>query len=180
MAEAESDPFEVLSTERGVVRVFTTELDAEGNAAITPENVQRLLGDGLELDPSRVEVFPSSRIAPIGLSAYLHEGYGIPTADLGGKSAALDALKGLLILVASGAFKGQALSIEPEPGIRFVGAFSEPAMAPPVQMAESDAAKGQIEPGGKPTPLDARSGSLWPFVLGALVIAAALVLFLLF
>ena len=173
-----SDPFDISPSERGVVRVFTTDLDSEGNAAITPENVHRLLGDGLELDPSKIEVFPSTVIEPIGLSAYLSEGYGIPAEDLNGRSAALDRLKGLVIVVASSAFKGKPATLEPRPGLRFVGAFHEPAMDPPVRMADSAASEGQLSPKGTSMPLDRRSGSTWPFVLGALVIAAALVLFL--
>jgi hypothetical protein len=174
------DPFEIPSSERGVVRVFTTDLDAEGNAAITPENVQRLLGANLDLDPSRIEVFPSSVIEPIGLSTYLQEGYGIPPKDLGGTSAALDALKGLVVLVASGAFKGQAVTLDPRSGVRFVGAYSEPRMAPPEPMAAPQSAEGHLTPDGLAPQLDVRSGSGWPLFLGALVLAAALVLFLVF
>ncbi|MEO0918009.1 MAG: hypothetical protein AAFY31_13655 [Pseudomonadota bacterium] len=134
-----TDPFQVLSSERGVVRVFTTDLDAEGNSAVTRENVHRLLGHDLDLDPSRIEVFPSTVLEAMGLSAYLEEGYGIPAEDLRGTSAALDALKGLVIIVASGAFKGRKASLEPNPGIRFIGVFSEPGMEPPVPMPPSNA-----------------------------------------
>ncbi len=173
-----TDPFTVLSSERGVVRVFTTDLNAEGNSAITPNKVQRLLGQGLDLDPSRVEVFPSTVIEAIGLSTYLQEGYGIPKMDLVGTSAALDAMKGLVILVASAAFKGEAATLDPKPGIRFVGSFREPAMAPPTQMTPPETSEGRITPEGAQVKLDTQFGSLWPLILVALLAAAALVLFL--
>ncbi len=173
-----TDPFEVLSTERGVVRVFTSDHDPEGNAAITPENVHRLLGDGLDLDPSRIEVFPSTVLEALGLAAYLQEGYGIPEEALSGTAAALDSMKGLMILVASPAFRGKAVTLDPKPGIRFVGAFSEPANAPPETMAATASSEGVLAPNGASPVLETRSGSSWPIVLVALVMAVALVLFL--
>ncbi|MEM7720525.1 MAG: hypothetical protein AAF222_15100 [Pseudomonadota bacterium] len=172
-----TDPFQVLSSERGVVRLFTTELDAEGNSAVTRENVHRLLGDGLELDPGRIEVFPSTVLDAMGLSAYLHEGYGIPQSDLRGTSAALDALKGLVIILASGAFKGQKTVLEPKPGIRFIGLFREVRTSPPVPMTPPASAEGGLSAGGEMRPLDTRRGNSWLLVLLALLAAAALVLF---
>ncbi len=173
-----TDPFEVFSSERGVVRIFTTELDAEGSSAVTPKNVHRLLGEGLDLDAGRIEVFPSTALEAMGLSVYLQEGYGIPEADLSGQAAALDALKGLVILVASGAFKGEAVTLNPKPVIRFVGAFREPAMAPPTSMAAPEAAEGVLEPGGRTPPQPAPRGSSWPVAVLALLFLAILVLLL--
>jgi hypothetical protein len=174
------DPFKIQSSERGVVRVFTTDLDSEGSSAITPENVHRLLGDGLNLDSSRIEVFPSTVLDVMGLSTYLVEGYGIPKADLQGQAAALDALKGLVILVSSSAFKGQAVELDPKSGIRFVGLFSEPVPAPPEKMDAPKAAEGTISGGYRSMPLDTRSGRMWPLALIILLAAAALVLLLVF
>ncbi len=173
-----SDPFEVPSTERGVVRLFTTDLDAEGNAAITAENVHRLLGNDLDLDPSRIEVFPSTVIEEMGLSAYLSEGYGIPVEDLKGTAAKLDGMKGLVILVASSAFKGQEATLAPNDGIRFVGAYREPGMAPPKTMAVPEATEGHLSPSGSDQPLSTRRGSFWPVALLALLGAAILLLLL--
>ena len=173
------DPFKVLSSERGVVRVFTTDLDSEGSAAITPENVHRLLGDGLDLESSRIEVFPSTVLEAMGLSNYLVEGYGIPEADLRGQIAALDSLKGLVVLVASGAFKGKVVELDPKPGIRFVGLFGEPSAAPPEKMEVPKTAEGIIGE-SEPVPLEIRSGSIWPLTLLLLLAAVALVLLLVF
>ena len=173
-----TDPFDIPSSERGGVRVFTTDLEPEGNAAITPGNVHRLLGQNLELDASRIEVFPSKALDGMGLSTYLHEGYGVPMHDLKGTSAALDALTGLVILVASSAFQGKAAVLEPKTGVRFVGIFFEPRPDPPVKMTPPDAAEGQLSPKGEAPPPVTHKGSHRALVLLALLIAAALVLFL--
>ncbi len=173
-----TDPFDVPSSERGVVRLFTTDLDAEGNAAITPKNVHRLLGIDLDLDPNRIEIFPSTVIEELGLSAYLSEGYGIPASDLKGTAAKLDGMKGLVILVASSAFKGQGATLAPADGIRFVGAFQEPGMAPPKTMAPPKSTEGVLSPTGTDQPLNTRQGSFWPVALLALLGAAILLLLL--
>lgn len=177
-----ADPHQVEASEFGVVRVFTTELEPEGDAAITAQNVQKILGNDVELDASKVEVFPSKVIAGLGLSAYLREGYGIPERDLAGKAAALDALSGLIILVPTSAFGGRAVSLEPNPAVRFIGAFREPRPAPPVQMPDSPSAEGQTTPAAADytTMVQRRSKGSWIIALGALIIAAALVLFAVF
>ena len=171
-----TDPFSVSAHERGVVRVFTTDFDAEGNAAITRENVARLLGSGLDLDPARIEVFPSSRLDPMTLSEYLREGYGIPAADLAGKASALDALKGLVILVASSAFRGKSAELDPKNGIRLVGAFSEPGMQPPKPMLPAEGPEVTLQQRGA-TALP--SGGRKPgstLALAALILAAVIIL----
>lgn len=171
-----TDPFEISTHERGTVRVFTTDLDAEGNAAITPGKVARLLGHGLDLDPSRIEVFPSSRLEPMGLSEYLREGYGIPAERLEGKVSALDSLKGLVILVASSAFKGQAATLDPKNGIRFVGAFEEEPAAPPRQMGKPDDPPETLQPRGAAAPPSPGSKPGALTILAALLLAAAFLL----
>ena len=176
------DPYTVSAQESGVVRVFTTDLEPEGDAAITAQNIHKVLGDGITLDRAKVEVFPSKVIEGLGLSAYLREGYGIPEGDLAGKAAALDALAGLIILVPSSAFGGREQVLDPRPGVRFIGAFSEPRGAPVVQMAPSASAEGRLSPKGSrgsDRDLRQRKGS-WIIALGALIIAAALVLFAVF
>ncbi|NNE80363.1 MAG: hypothetical protein HKN18_08840 [Silicimonas sp.] len=176
------DPFSVQANERGMVRVFTTELEPEGDAAITAQNVHKILGKDLDIDPAKVEVFPAKVIAGMGLATYLREGYGIPEADLAGKAAALDALKGLIILIPSSAFEDKAQVLDPNQAVRFLGAFQEPAPKPPVQMAPTESAEGRTEPGkSRSSQINQkqRKGS-WIVALGALIIAATLVLFAVF
>lgn len=175
-----SDPFDISKSEKGVVRIFTTDMETEGSAAITPENVHRLLGDGLKLDAANVEVFPSTVIEEMSLSRYLQEGYGVPSDDIKGTAAALDALKGLIIVVSSRAFGGAATVLQPKNGIRFVGLFHEPSMAPPRKMDTPESSEGNLSPTGQSTPPQQRAGSTWTLALGALLLAAALVLFAVF
>lgn len=176
-----ADPFQVLASEQGVVRVFATELEPEGAAAITASNVHKLLGKDILLDPAKVEVFPAKVIQALGLTAYLLEGYGIAEEDLRGKRSALDALTDLIVLVPSSAFMNKAQTLEPNPALRFIGAFSEPAKAPPATMAKTSAGEGNLTPPNtiNTMQLRHRKGS-WIIALGALIIAAALVLFAVF
>ena len=179
-AEPSIDPFQVLSSERGVVRVFTTELDAEGSSAVTVANVQRLLGNDLDLDDSRIEVFPSTALEAMGLSIYLQEGYGIPEEDLRGVAAALDSLKGLIVLVVSGAFKGQSVSLEPNPGLRFVGLVREPSMAPPEIMSAPSSTEGVLGDKQAEVQKEPPRGTAWPIAILVLIAALTLVLLLVF
>ncbi len=174
------DPYKVSVTEKGVVRLFTTDLEPEGDMAITAQNVHKLLGQDIELNAAKVEVFSPKMIEPIGMSTYLNEGHGVPEADLEGTAAALDAMTGLVIVIPTSAFKGKAVTLEPMAGIQFVGAFHEPRAAHPVAMAEPEAAEGQLSPQGKPTDPFMQYQRGWVLALSALLIAAALVLFAVF
>lgn len=173
-----SDPYDVKPNERGVVRVFVNDPESQGDAAITAESAGELLGEGLDLDPKYVEVFPARTVDAMGLSTYLQEGYGIPPEDLKEGAAELDALKGRVILVASPAFQGKPATLSPDPGLRFLGAYREPGMAPPEPMPAPESATGRIAPqdSAPPPPTGRRPGT--GLILAALLIAAALVLFL--
>lgn len=173
-----TDPYTIPAHERGVVRVFTTDLEPEGNAAITPEKVGRLLGDGLALDPTRVEVFPSTRLEPMSLSEYLREGYGIPAENLAGKASALDALKGLVILLASAAFRGKDATLDPRDGIRFVGAFQEPGMDPPKSMDRAEGPEATLQSQGGVVPPQPGKKPGAGVILVALLLAVAILLVL--
>ncbi len=171
------DPNHVAATEFGKVRLFSTELDPEDAANITSKNVHRLLGDNIDLDATKVEVIPSRAIDAIGLRQYLTSGYGISPEDLKGKGAALDALKGLIVLIPTSAFKGIEQALDPNPALRFIGVFTEEAAAAPTPMASHKDAEGSHLPGpnhARPIPSSGRS---WIGAIGALIIAATLVLF---
>lgn len=177
-----TDPLEVKAGERGVVRVFTTDLEPEGDAAIVPKNVGKLLGDGIMTDPAKIEVFPARMLDTLGITNYLHEGYGIPHEAMAGKAAVLNALSGLIVLVSSSAFRGKAVSLDPNPALRFIGAFAEEPSAAPRRMAHHDSAEGHVVPDHlKPdvTNNPHRIAS-WIIALGAIILAAALVLFVVF
>ena len=171
------DPNHVVATEFGKVRLFSTELDPEDAANISAKNVQRLLGEGVDLDATRVEVIASKSIEAIGLRQYLVSGYGIAGEDLKGKGAALDALTGLIVLIPSSAFKGKEQTLDPNPALRFIGVFTEENAEPPAPMMSRKGAEGDLTPGpshARPIP---NAGRSWIGALGALIIAAAIVLF---
>jgi hypothetical protein len=69
--------------ERGTVRLFAIDLPpGEARAfADDPAAVARALG-APDLDLRHIDVFPVSRIAPLGLAAFLTEGHGIPARAL--------------------------------------------------------------------------------------------------
>jgi len=173
----EFDPNRVAATEFGKVRLFSTELDPEEASNITAQNVHRLLGANLDLDATKVEVIASKAIDAIGLRQYLITGYGIAGEDLKGKAAALDALKGLIVLIPTSAFKGLDQVLNPNPALRFIGVFTEEAAAAPARTTSHQSAEGSITPGpshARPIPSAGRS---WIGAFGALIIAAAIVLF---
>lgn len=173
------DPLDVTAGERGVVRIFTTDLEPEGDAAITPANVHKLLGRNIELDAKKVEVFPAKMIDALGLPMYLHEGYGIPTEDMAGKAAVLEALNGLVILIPSSAFRGRDLRLSPNPALRFIAAFREEPLAPPVRMAHHETSEGAVAPSGPSRAYREaeRHFKWWIVALLALALSGALVLF---
>ena len=177
-----SNPYHVPASEHGVVRVFTTDLEPEGEAAITAQNIERLMGNGVSLDPSKVQVFPAKVIEGMGLTAYLVEGYGIPENDLAGTAAALDALTGLIVLVPSSAFRQREITLDPNPLLRLVGTFREEPGAPPRRMEPTASAEGVVPPGERR--IDPRAvreaRRSWMIALSALIGAAALVLLLVF
>ena len=177
-----SDPHHISENEHGLVRLFTTELEPEADSAITAQNVHKLLGEDIVLDAEKTEVFPSKVLAGLGLSLYLTEGYGVSENELAGKSAALDALNGLIVLIPSSAFTDRPQHLNPNPALRFIGTFHEGKGEGVRPMSKPDAAKGQIkspEVAGYDPNTRARHYS-WTIALGALIIAAALVMYLTF
>ena len=143
------DPLTVLAGERGVLRVFTGDLLEEGD--VTPETVQGLLGEGVVLNPAKVEVFPPAAIQPVGMAAYLAEGHGIPIEDL--DQEALETLTGLVIVVPSSAFEGRQVALTLNEGIRLVVAYREPSAAPPRAMAEPGRVETPLAPSSASKPI---------------------------
>lgn len=170
------DPLVVSAHEHGTVRVLTTALDPLDASAITAQNVQRLLGEDVSLDPEKVEVAPTRALESLGLSAYLREGYGIADKDLDGRRAQLDAVSGLVVLIPASAFGGREQTLDPHPSMRFLGLFREESAAPTLQMSRPDSAKGTVTQTSSLTPASStgrRKGS-WIIALGAVIFAVAL------
>ena len=137
--------------ERGTVRLFAVDLppDEARAFAADPGAMARALGMP-DLDADRVDVFPVSRIAALGLPAFLAEGNGIPPSELEKDAAALEALDGHVAIVGSGAFGPAARRLTVAAPLRLVGAWSEDI--PPIRFdtLPSEGAKGVI--GGRAVP----------------------------
>lgn len=177
-ASQDSDPLTVSQHEFGTVRVFTTALDAEDASNITAQNVHKLLGE-VTLKSEKVEVVPTRALEGLGLTGYLREGYGVARKDLAGRAAQLDSVTGLLVMIPASAFGGEAQIIDPHPSMRFLGLFHEDKATPPRPMSVPEAATGTLESPAKhrvPAAESKRQRS-WFIALGSLLIAAALVLF---
>ena len=174
------DPHYIPADEYGYVRIFTTELEPEGDAAITASNVHKILGKDVSLNPKKVVVIPSKVLVGMGLTRYLLEGYGIAEQDIAGKSAALNALTGLIILIPSSAFLGREQTLDPNSALRFIGTFREQSAQAPGPMSKPTSAEGSITPPvtSTPRPVPRQRPGSWIIALGALIIAAALVLFI--
>ena len=169
------DPLYVPANEYGRVRIFTTDAQPEGASAITPNNVEKLLG--VELNARKVEIVPSGVLKEMGLTNYLIEGYGVAASDIAGRQAALDALSGLVILLPSSAFKGEDVTLTPDASLRLVGMFEEEAhRAHDATVPDAPPAYETKRTTPRPGPQTSRRGSSM-IALGALIIAAALLLF---
>ena len=164
--------------ERGTVRLFAVELPPEEAPAFAadPGAVARALG-APDLDPTRVEVFPVSRIAAIGLPAYLAEGHGIPPDALAADRETLAALEGHVVIVAAGAFGPEARVLQVAPPLSLVGQWQEDL--PEIRFGDlpSESARGSL--GAPPAPRSApRAGPGRAQLLTILILILAVVGFI--
>ncbi len=164
--------------ERGTVRVFAVDLPPEEAQAFAadPTAVPRALGTS-DIDTGHIDVFPASRIAALGLPAYLAEGHGIPPDTLAADAAALDALDGHVAVVGAGAFGPAGRTLTVSPPLRLVGTYSEGV--PPVTFTPlpSEGAAGVLgSPGPKPLPTP--GGSNLTRILTILLLVLAVVGFI--
>ncbi len=118
-------------------------------------------------DQSEVEVFPASKISPVGLVSYLIDGHGIAATDLGAQAATLEGLQGTVVVVTSRAFADGSGRLEVREPMRLVGQFREAAaeIGAPLPI-ETESAKGNL--GGKadrPPKSDARVGGMVAMVV---------------
>lgn len=129
LLRALSQPMSVAGGEQGIVRVFGLGLDKAAldnllakPAEAQPLVIERMLGARLAR-PDRVDLIRLADLGPMGLAGYLAEGHDVPPAALATDRARLDRLTGAVMLVDSTAFGGAALSLNPDPELRFLGAY---------------------------------------------------------
>ncbi len=127
--------------ERGKIRVFALSMsDAEASvldpkanpahptaddaAPTAPQPLARLLGTE-RIDPEYIEVFPVADLADLGLAGYLLEGEGADPTGVERDRTRLSALDGWVMLVYSGAFKGEARTLSPVADLTLIGTYDE-------------------------------------------------------
>jgi hypothetical protein len=164
--------------ERGTVRVFALDLPPEEAQAFAadPTAVPRALGTS-DIDPGHVDVFPVSRIAALGLPAFLAEGHGIPPEALAADAAALDALDGHIAVVGAGAFGPAGRSLTVAPPLRLVGTYSEAVPSVSFTPLPAESATG-ILGGATPPPAPTPGGSGLTRILTVLLLILAIVGFI--
>lgn len=142
----------------GTVLVLTWAGDAD------PAMVAHAFGADLA-NPDHLEVFEATKIAPVGLTAYLAEGHGIDPADLAGEAARLDGLTGTLAVLSARAFAGGRGTVTMVAGLALVATFREAAAKTGAPLPiETESAKGNLS-GGAPAKSDARVGGMVAMVV---------------
>jgi len=170
-----SERFTIKDNEHGVVRLFTvdlpeSELDDFADDSDGPSALQEALGvDRLNMD--FVELFPVNTLEGVGLAGYMVDGLGVSPTDGEEDRARLEAIRGNVLVVLSGAFGGQAQTLTPKSPLRWVGTYTEERAPVNFKPLPSESAKGST--GGKTPPSDAamsgRVASIALLVLFALV-----------
>lgn len=150
--------------ESGVTRIFAIEAADPALTAILPPlpldpgHLARLLGvTGLrDGHADRVAI---KDLGDLTLSEFLRIGHDARSEDLAVILPALDRLRGLVLLVHSSAFGGQALTLTPQPGLTFIGAFRRHD-APPAPLSLPEKERAEVLQ--RPTPQGAgvRIGAL--------------------
>ncbi|HKL70049.1 hypothetical protein [Salibaculum sp.] len=105
--------------------------------------LEQAVGAG-RLAPSHVELFMAETMADYGLSDYLVEANGMDASSVDPDRARLDALRGPVLLVLSGALADGIDRLEPKAPLTLVGRYTETpnfTLRPPLQ---SVAAPGSI------------------------------------
>ncbi len=176
-----TEALQVRKNERGVVRLFTVDKDAEGAKKISIEPDWEAdaddppwpLRDALGvtyLDSDFIELFDVRDLDDLGLTGYMIEGLGIAEADVAQHRAQLEAIKGLVLLVYSSALGGFETTLRPKSPLRWVGTFVEERAPVTFEQMASDAAQGDVASETKPRPSDAAMS-------GRVAMVALLVLF---
>ncbi|WP_338549181.1 hypothetical protein [Roseovarius phycicola] len=167
--------------ERGIVRLFIVDTDAEGPNKMSAEPDWAADADdppwplrdalGVEyLDSDFIELFDVRDLDELGLAGYMIEGLGISEEDVTPHQAQLDAIKGLVLFVYSNALGGFEVTLRPTSPLRWVGTFVEDRPPMTFEPITSVAAQGDVTPEAKSRPSDAAMS-------GRVAMVALLVLF---
>ncbi|MDC0739102.1 hypothetical protein N6L24_12505 [Cognatishimia sp. SS12] len=151
------DALTVSPYEGGVIRLFSVDIDAAELARIkSPKTDMPPTGAaiadlvGLDwIDPAHAEIFDISDLEEMGLYGYLTEGAGVSPETLIEKRAALSALKGVVLILFSGAFDDKGAQLTPARHVSLVDVFHEAGA--PIQFGALPS-KAALEPSNQGSP----------------------------
>ncbi|MCG7573947.1 hypothetical protein MHM39_10230 [Phaeobacter sp. CNT1-3] len=123
------------------------------------------------IDATRVEAFDLADLSDFGLMNYLIKANGLPEEALEPDRARLEALEGVVLILYSQAFKGQAVTLAPAPELTPVGAWSEDIPDLEFTPLRSQSAVGQLPQGTAPAA--PQPTPRWVYWLTALMVALA-------
>lgn len=163
---------EIPAGERGVLRVFAVNLDAQAAQHLQSTGatgLAQLLGvDTLNTD--YVEMFRIADLGELGLDDYLHTGYDVPRSALEAQTARLRALEGYALIVLSLAFEPEGATLPATADLTLIATFGDggPDWSTDSPLLSSTAA--EPHPTGKKPPSEAA-------ILGRVATFALLFLF---
>lgn len=172
-----SDTFQVTTSERGLIRLFSIDLPPEEIDKLRAPDLARSLGvETLDID--QVDLFSVSDLKGLGLVGYMTEGLGIAEADLADDRTRLEALKGPVLIVRSAAFKGQYAVLTSKAPLRWIGTYPEEQAQVKFEPLPDAAAQGTLSPssGAAPDPGRRSRGRLLAFIAAGLVVLISMII----
>ncbi|MEM6587500.1 MAG: hypothetical protein AAF641_03560 [Pseudomonadota bacterium] len=134
---------EVKPGEHGLVRIFV--LGYRVSMELQHFEATDRLAAALGVESLRaedVQIIDLSALHDMGLTSFLMEGYGVAEGDIAPHAETLNALKGHIAILRSGAFAGAALTLPDTDEARLIATLSEPRMSAPTPMPSYDSASG--------------------------------------
>jgi hypothetical protein len=129
---------------------------------------QELLGQPVTED--KVEIFPLADLAGVGLPGYLREGHAVPSDQIARDHGKLDALDGYVMLVRSGAFGDNGVTLTPSKDVTLIGTYGEVEADMSVTPMESAAAQPYTGAPAETAPIAPRSGASGTLIVLGLVL----------
>ncbi len=171
---------DVKQGEHGLVRIFhlgyRVSMELQHFEAV--DRLATVLGvDSLSAED--VQIVDLSAVRDMGLTTLLVEGYGVSEDDITSQTDTLNALKGHVAILRSGAFDGAAVTLKSTDEARLIATLHEPRMSAPTPMPSYDSASGSSGgTGRKPISDKAMSGRIAMYALLAIFAFTALIVWL--
>ena len=148
------DSFEVKSGETGVVRLFLVDLEpAELRLIQSPRGDMPPTGAALGalvgldwVDPAYAELFDMRDLDGMGLPNFLLQGAGVSDAQVEEARVLLEQVEGVVLILYSGAFRGEAAQLAPAGITQFLREFREEKTDVHFERLPGASASGQVAP----------------------------------